>query len=85
MKFYRDTSKSSFYWQKLKLNKSTCAYIKIGYFIIFFKNGLRHNSKNASYFEFRYKEFWSNGKKYGYEYNFDKKTWRRFVKMQVFL
>ncbi len=58
--------------------------------IIFFKNGKYHNNKNFAHISnTEVKEFYSNGKLYGKVYgdqiDFDKKSWRKFVKLQVFL
>jgi hypothetical protein len=51
----------------------------------FYKNGKQHNNKNASYIKYKkYKEFWLNGEFYGNKNNFTKKSWRRFVKMEIF-
>jgi frataxin-like iron-binding protein CyaY len=73
---------------KIINNKLTAIYSfnHKAYHIQFYKNGERHNSKNAAYIDYNgYKEFWLNSKKYGYEYDFTKQSWRRFVKLQFFL
>ncbi len=44
-----------------------------------------HNVKNMAYsYRNRYKEFYLNGILYGNNINFTKKSWHKFVKMQVF-
>jgi hypothetical protein len=54
--------------------------------VAFFENGKQHNAKNATYiFYDGYKEFYLDGKLYGDKRNFTKLSWRRFVKLQVFL
>ena len=85
MKFYREKYKNNYYWHKINKNKLTAIY---GFYSIvwLFKNGLNHNSKNASYFNYNgFKEFSLNGKKYGSHYNFTKQSWRRFVKLMAFI
>lgn len=85
MKFYRYI-KSSKYLNKIYSNKLTAIYSKENSYVQFYKNGKDHNSKNASYICIsRYKEFWFNNKSYGTEKDFTKQTWRRFVKLKVFL
>ena len=84
MKFYRDKHNSSYYWYKIINNKLDVIYYDIGSW--FFKNGELYNTKNASYKgNDGYKEFNLNGIIYGYEYDFTKESWRRFVKLQAFL
>ena len=53
---------------------------------MFYKNGKFNNSKNASYIGPLpgNKEFFLNGTIYGNGNDFTKKSWRRFVKIQVF-
>lgn len=57
--------------------------------IYFFKNSKMHNYKNTAYSDNSgYKEFWLNNKYYGNENNFNKYSWRKFVrglKLKVFL
>ena len=80
MKFY----KSNFY-HKIINNKLNVVYSDF-YNVIFYKNGLPHNSKDGAYIDDnRYKAFYLNGKYYGYDIDFTKESWRRFVKMQAFL
>lgn len=84
MKFYRE-KEAGVYFSKIKDNKFSAIY-SYSEFFQFFKNGKMHNTKNAAYKgNDGYKEFNLNGKCYGYKYNFTKQSWRRFVKMQVFL
>jgi hypothetical protein len=80
MKFYRDIN-----WNKIINNKLTAIYLD--YNIYFYKDGKIHNSKNVAYIRYdnRYKEFYLNGKLYGNQDTFTKESWRRFVKLQVFL
>jgi hypothetical protein len=82
MKFYRE-KKTSGYWQIIKSFKLTAVYSL--HFVIFFKNGLRHNSKNAAYIAGRIPDFWLNGIFYGSKKEFSKKSWRKFVKLQAFI
>jgi hypothetical protein len=73
---------------KITLNKLDAIYYAFIYnhHIVFYKNGKLHNSKNAAYTSSnKYKEFSLNGKCYGNHHEFNKKSWRRFVKMQAFL
>jgi hypothetical protein len=85
MKFYIEYS-SSYYWKKICNNELSCIYLDYDYHIRFYKNGKIHNNKNAAYTNpNNYKSFYLNGKFYGNKYNFTKKSWRKFVKMQTFL
>ena len=80
MKFY----KSNFY-HKIINNKLNVVYSDF-YNVIFYKNGLPHNSKNATYIDINgCKEFCLNGKMYGFTEDFTKLSWRRFTKLQAFL
>ena len=84
MKFYNGKN-NRYYWDIIYDNKLTAIHFD-SYGIRFYKNGISHNSKNADYVNYRgYKDFSLNGKFYGYHTDFTKETWRRFVKMQVFL
>jgi len=70
------------------LNKKDAIYYTFVYnhHIVFYKNGMLHNAKNAAYNNNSgYKAFYLNGKYYGDLNDFTKKSWRRFVKMQAFL
>ena len=80
-------------WLKIKFDKLTAIYtyntIKKNTYVHFYKNGQDHNTKNAAYIRYdnrfnRFKQFYLNGKLYGNHDNFNKKSWRRFVKIQVF-
>jgi hypothetical protein len=82
MKFYKD--KTFNYWAFIIINNSN-AIINYKSEIRFFKNGLAHNSKNAAVSYGFYKRFFLNGKNYGDQYEFTKESWRKFVKLQVFL
>jgi hypothetical protein len=82
MKFYND-NKGYFGWNKIAINKLTAIYCNNS--IYFFKNGEKHNAKNAAYIRHSgYNSFYLNGKLYGFKYNFTKNSWRRFVKMEIF-
>ena len=84
MKFYREKTIDGYYWGKIEDNNLTAIYFD--YNVWFFKDGKYHNNKNASYINYNgFKEFFLNSKYYGNEYNFTKKSWRKFVKLQVFL
>ena len=85
MKFYREKYKNNFYYIKIVYSKLTTIYME--YFgVYFFKNGLRHNSKNSSYIgKDSYKSFCLNDIRYGYHTDFTKESWRRFVKLKAFL
>lgn len=82
MKFYKD--KTFYYWALILINKSN-AIINHKSEIRFFKNGLEHNFKNAALSYGFCKHFFLNGKNYGDQYEFTKESWRKFVKLQVFL
>jgi hypothetical protein len=84
MKFYND--KNSSLWKKIANSKLTAINQGNTKFIYFYKNGTFHNSKNAA--NFLYDDalrFYLNGKFYGYKDDFDKKSWRKFVKLKAFL
>jgi hypothetical protein len=63
----------------------TAVYCNYSY-IQFFKNGMYHNSKNASNVISinAHKYFYLNNKRYGFNDNFTKESWRKFAKMLVF-
>ena len=83
MKFYIDKL-NCYYWDKILNNKLNAIYYN--YSIRFFLNGYYHNSKNASYISNNgYKAFYLNGKYYGKLNKFTKQSWRKFVKLKVFL
>ena len=84
MKFYNGKN-NRYYWGIIYDNKLTAIHFD-SYGIRFYKNGLWHNNKNAAFIKYNgYKEFSLNGEIYDYENKFNKSSWRRFVKMQVFL
>jgi hypothetical protein len=90
MKFYTNNYKIS-YLNLINENKLNAVYSNI-FFVKFFKNGKDHNSKNAAYVEhytfiskYIEKYFYLNGKCYGTNNDFTKQSWRKFVKLQVFL
>jgi hypothetical protein len=91
MKFYKGKYYKSYYYNIIIGKDLNAIYFdehqiadKIYYDIVFFKNGYVHNPKNAIYFKGN-KEFYLNDEIYGYENEFTKQSWRKFVKMQVFL
>jgi hypothetical protein len=84
MKFYRDNNNWYFYDKIRDINLSAI-YSQYS-FITFFTNGKRHNNKNAaSIGNTGFKEFSLNGKLYGNQNDFTKKSWRKFVKLKCFL
>ncbi len=84
MKFYRNKNNEYCYWDKIIDNKLTVIYFSHN--IWFFKNGKLHNSKNAAYIRHDgYKQFCLNGTCYGFEYHFNKESWRKFSKLKAFL
>ena len=84
MKFYVNKDFWNFFSKIIIYNFTCVHYDSIA--IRFFKNGKRHNSKNAAYINYNgYKEFYLNGQSYGYEYDFTKLSWRKFTKLQAFL
>ena len=85
MKFYIRKN-NNYYWAKIIKYKLTSIYIDSAG-IIFLKNGIVHNAKNAAYISKnnRYRKFYLNNKLYGYDYSFTKYSWRKFVKIQVFI
>jgi hypothetical protein len=90
MKFYVEKNKY-FYWREIYNNKLTAIYSYYNclfkfLYIIFLKNGEKHNCKNAAYISYdEYKQFVLNNEVYGSEKGFTKQSWRRFIKMQAFL
>ena len=85
MKFYKDNDYYNNYWLLILDKKLNAIYNSLHY-VVFFKNGKRHNAKNAAFIANNvYKEFNLNGNSYGYEDNFTKESWRRFCKLKVFL
>ncbi len=82
MKFYKDKY-GLFYWYKILYRKLTAIYYNDK--IVFYKNGKFNNNKNVAYIDDRIKSFCLDGKVYGTENDFNKKSWRKFVKLQAFL
>jgi hypothetical protein len=85
MKFYKDQNKNDFYYYDIICFNNLDAIYYDNNYVIFLKNGLKHNIKNAAYTNGKYKQFFLNDKCYGYEKDFTKESWRRFVKLQAFL
>ncbi len=81
MKFYRDKN-NNYYLDKIYDNKLTAIYgDKIN--VQFHKNGEYSNNNNASIIFWNgYKQYFLKNKHYGDD--FDKKSWRRFLKLQAF-
>jgi hypothetical protein len=89
MKFYIENTPSRRYIKRIEKKCLTAIYFDL--YVIFFENGKKHNTKNAAYINhLGFKKFWLNGEKYGSDNDYDqdyftKESWRRFVKMKVFL
>ena len=88
MKFYKDIDNYIYYWEII-FNKLNAIYIRSSTFhtktmFLMFDYGLLHNTKNIAsiYYD---ENFYLNGKYYGNKYNFNKKLWRRFVKLKCFI
>jgi hypothetical protein len=85
MKFYIDKNKSDLCWNKILDDKLTCILFDHYKVVTFYKNGIEHNSKNAALVSCSIRKiFYLNGKYFGIDYDFTKKTWRKFVKLQIF-
>ena len=83
MKFYK-YKRDQYYYSKISNNKLNAIY-SFDY-VMFFKNGLLHNNKNAAYIaDTGYKEFFINNICYGINNNFSKKSWRKFYKLYSFI
>ncbi len=83
MKFYKSYS---YYGSNLeKIISENLNAIYSYYDVLFFKNGKEYNDKNAAYISIINKQFILNNEVYGNENTFNKKSWRRFVKLQAFL
>ncbi len=83
MKFYKFTD----YNQLLKLvnNKFPFIYHYTKFYTAFYNNDF-HNIKNAAViYNDGKKCFYLKGRCYGYECNFTKELWRKFIKLQAFL
>jgi hypothetical protein len=86
MKFYKYNQFVGNYLNIIFNYKLNAIYFYDSGAVAFFKNGKAHSYKNAAYIgRDAYKEFWLNGNFYGDKYNFTKKSWRKFVKLQLFL
>ena len=82
MKFYKSKNYVPLFIFDEKLTAIYCHYE----YVQFVKNGMYHNSKNADFINNDGdKDFSLNDIKYGDNNSFTKESWRRFVKMQVFL
>lgn len=84
MKFYKYKGSINF-WLKIVDYKLSAIYANL-YCIKFFNNGCYNNLKNAAViYNDGNKCFYLKGRCYGYECNFTKKLWRKFIKLKVFL
>ena len=96
MKFYKNSKNNK---NNKKDNCKTYIFQNLSE-IIFKKDEMWHNEKDASYIgsmtkfwdsdkgklvENCHKLFYLNGKFYGTEKDFSKKSWRKFVKLKAFL
>ncbi len=85
MKFYITKFKST----PKKVKKINAILLKIkGIYrlTMFFKNGKLNNYKKAAIIDSDgLKSFYLNGEFYGNSNKFNKKTWRKFVKIHIFL
>ncbi len=84
MKFYKDNIRN-YFWNRISVNKLTAIHSSTKY-VQFFKNGKYHNPNNADFIDNKgFKEFSLYDKSYGNHNDFTKHSWRRFVKLQIFL
>jgi hypothetical protein len=85
MKFYKYKFDLG-YLNKIICNKLSAIYNYNNGYTEFYKKGGLHNYNNASYtHDTGYKAFHLNGIYYGNTSYFNKKSWRKFVKLQAFL
>ena len=71
-------------WVKIVDHELTAIHYEKG--VRFVKNGNFHDNKNAAFIATnRQKEFILNDKNYGDHTKFTKESWRRFVKLRIFL
>jgi hypothetical protein len=85
MKFYKYNDDYYSFFYKIIDNNLTAIYYGSSLEVDFYKNGKVHNCKNAAVIADPYKGFYLNGKMYGTQISFTKKSWRKFVKLQAFL
>jgi hypothetical protein len=87
MKFYRDRDiNNNYYHNKICDNNLSACYLDSeDEEILFFNNGYIHNFKNAAYVTKGFKSFYLNGYFCDTSWYFTKESWRRFVKLQVFI
>ncbi len=79
MKFYKDVR-----YNEIRINK-LIAICSDCYNVVFYKNDKIHNTKNAAYIVGEYKAFYLNDINHSHNKDFNKKSWRKFVKLQAFL
>ena len=73
------------FYMKYMIKKIT-AILSLSFAVLFYKNGERHNDKNGAHIGLNnFAGFWLNGFWHGYNTNFTKESWRKFVKLQAFL
>ena len=90
MKFYKEKLRNYTY-RMLYINKLTAiinSKHKVNYVdcVYFLKNGKFHNSKNAAIiYNDDSLRFYLNGTFYGFNDDFVKESWRRFIKLKVFI
>ncbi len=85
MKFYKDKKNSLYYLDKIEVYDLTAICIDFIFNINFYKNGKIHNTKNAAHINSIYKDYYLNNEFYGDQNNFNKQSWRRFIKLQAFI
>ena len=83
MKFYKENQCASNYFFKKIKNNNIIAVYQDYYGVVFYKNGKRHNTRNAADIIDNSKIFYLNGEWYGD--NFTKESWRKFFKLKAFL
>jgi hypothetical protein len=85
MKFYKD--KNTAYFINKIIDNKLLAVIDTKYkTVVFYKNGKFHNNKNAAIiYNDDSLRFYLNGTFYGFNDDFFKESWRRFIKLKVFI
>jgi hypothetical protein len=85
MKFYKDKNNSLYCLDKIESNNLTAICIDFLFNTNFYKNGKIHNIKNAAYINGIYKDYYLNNEFYGNQNKFNKRSWRKLVKLMAFL
>lgn len=89
MKFYK-FAQDFRYYQYVSYYNLTCILTSKNH-VLFYKNGFKHNTKNAAYISYNkykkisYRCFYLNARLYGYKKDFTKSSWRKYIKLQIFL